>query len=315
MSTTLSHHLKGCMPTLCRDSRWNVLTVLILHTNIRNRCYVGMDTIAEMATNGNLTKATRAKKWLELHGAFELVAYDKRVAEERNLPKRQHLYQLTGTLRQCGFEKCECQKWMKSSFSYLYYGKHEDEKANVLTIQNIKTAQSSDHSEHDTADVLTIDNIDGQNVSKYSSISNKSSNPSNKDNVAPDGAGEVTATPRKPVHRSDEFKLVALESFAIADVAALDKNTVILVNKIMAWLKTNSPNANVDTLKAFYLWYDSKINAARPRDAAKFGAHFTAFKQQHLLTKRTPPEVIRLPNAVPHEFSVNEFVRKERMHD
>lgn len=136
-----------------------------------------------------------------------------------------------------------------------------------------------------------------------------------KNSVAPDGAGEVTATPRKPVHRSDEFKLVALESFAIADVAALDKNTVILVNKIMAWLKTNSPNANVDTLKAFYLWYDSKINAARPRDAAKFGAHFTAFKQQHLLTKRTPPEVIRLPNAVPHEFSVNEFVRKERMHD
>lgn len=132
-----------------------------------------------------------------------------------------------------------------------------------------------------------------------------------KNYVAPNGAGEVPKTSaRKPVVRSEVFKLIALESFAIADVDELAKDTVVLINKIIGWLKGNSPNVNAETLKAFYLWYDSKVNAARPRDAAKFGAHFTAFKQQHLVARRPPPEVLQRPNMVPHEFGVNEFVRK-----
>jgi hypothetical protein len=64
MSATLDYDIKKCMGLLCKDSRWNVLTVLILHANIRNRCYVGMDTIAEMATAGNVNKATRVKNGL-----------------------------------------------------------------------------------------------------------------------------------------------------------------------------------------------------------------------------------------------------------
>jgi hypothetical protein len=69
-----------------------------------------METIADMATNGNLAKATRAKKWIEKHGAFELVPFGKRVDDERELPPRQHVYQLTGELRACDDPSCECHR-------------------------------------------------------------------------------------------------------------------------------------------------------------------------------------------------------------
>src|SRR3990172_6762274 len=98
MPPTLDYGIKACMSELTKDCRWNVLSVLILHANIRNRCWVGMDTIALIATNNNTRKATKAKKWLHEHGAFTLVPFDKRVEQELDLPPRQHIYQLTGKI-------------------------------------------------------------------------------------------------------------------------------------------------------------------------------------------------------------------------
>lgn len=176
MSTSLDFELKGAMPTLCQDGRWNVLTVLILHSNIRNRCYPGMDTIAELATNGNKTRATRAKKWLGDHGAFELVPYNKRVEDELNCAKRQHVYQLTGTVRQCADPACECRNWTKQAYSYLHHEKksvvepkvlavENKEQSNVLTVENFNRAKVLDGENITTPNVLTVDNFNGENVS------------------------------------------------------------------------------------------------------------------------------------------------------
>lgn len=169
MSAALSFQIKECFQSLSRDSRWNVLTVLMLHTNVRNRCFVGMDRIAKLATNGNLTKATAAKKWLESHGAFEKVPFSKRIGDELNCPPRQHIYQLTGKLEQCCASECDCRTWKKSKYEYWHVqnidvldGKNND----VLTIQNNTDSAS-------LPNVLTIQNnevlngnvFNGQNVS------------------------------------------------------------------------------------------------------------------------------------------------------
>lgn len=99
MSTALHFDLKKTMPVLNKDNRLNVLIFLVLSANTRNRCWPGMDLIAARATNKNLEMATRAKNWLIEHGAIELVPYEKRWdGEEKALPRRQHIYQLTGVL-------------------------------------------------------------------------------------------------------------------------------------------------------------------------------------------------------------------------
>lgn len=137
MTTTLSYELKSVMPILSQDGRWNVLSILILHTNIRSRCFIGMDEIARMATNGNIARATRAKKWLWQHKAYTLVPNDKRVSEETKLPARQHLYELTGTISRCGDPTCECLNYLKHPTAYLYFGNSQPD-FNVLNGQNIE---------------------------------------------------------------------------------------------------------------------------------------------------------------------------------
>lgn len=182
MSAVLSFDLKPCMSVLCAESRWNVLSVLLLHTNIRNRCYIGMDTVAEMATNGNLNKATAAKKWLELHGVFELVPFAKRVGEEKDLPRRQHVYQLTGVLRKCEDAACNCQKWARKSINYLYHGTDAAASADVIPVENIgasdvipvenfNRAKVTPIENIQAPDVIPIENIDGENVSNKENLS------------------------------------------------------------------------------------------------------------------------------------------------
>lgn len=102
-------------------------------------------------------------------------------------------------------------------------------------------------------------------------------------NVEKDVAPEIEKKPRKKPVRSDIFIAVARESFQVFDVDALDGSTVTRINKLVKWLKDNSPGATADTLVEFYKWYDRKTSkAARPRDAGKFGEYFIAFKQQAL---------------------------------
>lgn len=157
MPPTLDYGLKECMAELTKDGRWNVLSVLILHANIRNRCWVGMDTIAAMATNNSPRKATKAKKWLQDHGAFTLVPFDKRVEQELDLPARQHVYQLTGTVTIDG-----------TVYNYLYHG-----KTDVSPIGNIREDNVSPIDNNKESVVSPIEIINGGNLS-ISNISNSS---------------------------------------------------------------------------------------------------------------------------------------------
>lgn len=89
---------------------------------------------------------------------------------------------------------------------------------------------------------------------------------------------------RKPIERSDVFKVVARESFKIADVDTItDGKTVMRINKIVKWLRENSPNATAQTVSEFYKWYDrdTKGRIDRPRDSGKFGERFSAFRDQY----------------------------------
>lgn len=103
MSTTLDYRLKGAFSLLANNPDnpclLNVLTFLILHANGRGRCWVSTETIAQHATRGDPNKAVHAKRWLVEHDAIKLVPYDKRVGDEEKLPKRQHIFQLTGFIR------------------------------------------------------------------------------------------------------------------------------------------------------------------------------------------------------------------------
>lgn len=103
MSPTLDYRLKGAFSLLSNNPDnpclMNVLIYLILHKNGRGRCWPSTETIAKMATRGDPNKAIHAKRWLIEHDAIKLVPFDKRVGNEVNLPKRQHVFQLTGFLR------------------------------------------------------------------------------------------------------------------------------------------------------------------------------------------------------------------------
>lgn len=77
------------------DGRLALLVMLISHANVRRRCYPTIDTLVA-ETDWGVESITDAKKWLLAHQAIELVPYKHRVDKERDLPPRQHVYQLTG---------------------------------------------------------------------------------------------------------------------------------------------------------------------------------------------------------------------------
>lgn len=124
MSASLDYELKKALHFLTKDSRWDVLTVMILHVNIRNRCWPSVGLIANLATNKNRNKATRAKDWLQKHGAFTLVPRDKRVEEELHLNGKQLVYQITGVIKACDDKTCHCGGDGKV-YKYLYFKEQE----------------------------------------------------------------------------------------------------------------------------------------------------------------------------------------------
>lgn len=149
---SISFQLKEAMHLLCQDDRWNVLTVLMLHSNIRNRCWPSMDIITAMGCNGNRARATRAKKWLVKHQALELVPAAQRHTDEKHLPPRQHVYQLTGVIQACNDAECDCGH---DGRTYYYFNVQDLKSFDGETIKN-----------------STVENFDGETRSNP-----KASNP------------------------------------------------------------------------------------------------------------------------------------------
>jgi len=228
MSATLDYEIKKALPFLTKDNRWNVLTVLILHANIRNRCWPSMDTITEMATNGNRTKATRAKQWLERHGAFENVAYKKRVAEELKLSPRQTIYQLLGSIHACTDINCDCGH-DGQTYHYLYVGK-----------QNLN--------------VQTNDNLNGQTINNLNGETNNSLNGdtlSITNEVLPK---EVLDAPKSRRKSDPEFDVIALVWHTDAGGYISNIQGMLFGSKKVKGLWDKSkviPPATVEEIKAF----------------------------------------------------------------
>lgn len=88
-------------PKAHRGGRLAVLLQLMLHVNHRFRCWPSTETLMR---NTGLNKPTvvEARKWLLEHRAIAFVPYDKRDGKEKELPKRQMVYQLTGVIALAG---------------------------------------------------------------------------------------------------------------------------------------------------------------------------------------------------------------------
>ena len=161
MGTTLDFAFKKLLPHLTVDSRLDVLIALVLHANVRNRCWVGLDRIAELATHGNRNKAAQAKRWLHEHGAFSLVPYAQRSEEERALPQRLHVYQLTGRIAVRGVDKIEV-------YPYLYLSpEQQNEPIQLITVDGM------------TVNTINGDTINGDTLS-ISLLSPSTKSPSKK---------------------------------------------------------------------------------------------------------------------------------------
>lgn len=80
-----------------RDARLPVLTMMILHANNRLRCWPSTDTLCKETGFGSAA-VVDARKWLIKKQAIQLVPNDKREGKEKELPVRQFVYQITGTI-------------------------------------------------------------------------------------------------------------------------------------------------------------------------------------------------------------------------
>lgn len=97
MAATLSYQLKNAPAEFFDGIRWPILTLFVLHANIRNRVWMSQRTLATRLGK-SVPYVNAALHYLEAHGAITLVPRDKLVDEELKVPARQHVYQLTGAL-------------------------------------------------------------------------------------------------------------------------------------------------------------------------------------------------------------------------
>lgn len=123
MVGTLNFELRDAPPELWDKSRWPVLTMLILHANVRNRCWPTVDYLADKLSLSTAT-VVHALQWLRNHDAIVVVQPKDRLDDESHLPPRQHVYQLTGEL-----------VIDEKRIPYLYVGKEhgQDEVSKIKT--------------------------------------------------------------------------------------------------------------------------------------------------------------------------------------
>jgi hypothetical protein len=82
-----------------KGARWPILTAMLLHSNQRLRCWPSTDLLMAETGFSSHKEITEARRWLLDRQAIILVPYHQRVGEEKNLPERQFVYQLTGVFR------------------------------------------------------------------------------------------------------------------------------------------------------------------------------------------------------------------------
>lgn len=106
--STLNHSLKEAPAEFFDMNRWVVLTILIVHCNVRRRCWPSITRIQKI-TGKSRPVVIAALKWLAEQGAISLVEASQRIGEEKKVYARQHVYQITGVF-----------EWQGSVYDYLY---------------------------------------------------------------------------------------------------------------------------------------------------------------------------------------------------
>lgn len=186
------HHLLE----LIKEDRWTILTALLFDSNVDNRCWPSGDRIHRM-TGKSQTTITRAKQWLLKHKAIELVPYNERKGREKALPRRQHVYRLTGVLEIDG-----------KQYPYFYQPKPKKKAAKH---------DKSTHVENPPSETSTLLNFHPV-ATKYEELKYNSSpikEQSSKDtNVSSQGDHDQVDTPIPPKTEQvvDTSKMVKVES-------------------------------------------------------------------------------------------------------
>lgn len=98
MSKTLDYRLRYALPKL-NGGKLAVLIALVCRANLRSRCWPTVKTLCEDTGLATAT-VSEALRWLKEHEAIRVIPYDERSGPiEKGLPVRQHVYELTGYLR------------------------------------------------------------------------------------------------------------------------------------------------------------------------------------------------------------------------
>lgn len=150
MSAVLDYGLKDAPPELWGKDRWTLLTFLMLHTNARNRCWPSMQRIAKRLGKSSRSVCS-AKTWLLEHKAISLVPCKLRVDEEKALPSKQHVYQLTGVVQIEG-----------RNFPYMYVAPENGDTGNSPESPTPQITKGK-------ITTVVITNVENQSISKNTS--------------------------------------------------------------------------------------------------------------------------------------------------
>lgn len=96
--TDLHWNLRDHLKEFRTDGRLYVLLSIYLHKNTRNRSWPSNELIAN-ETGLSRAPISRSVKWLTDNHAVMIVPFEKRIGDEKKLPNRKNIYQLTGVIK------------------------------------------------------------------------------------------------------------------------------------------------------------------------------------------------------------------------
>lgn len=262
-----------------------VYWVYLSRANYENVAYPSLRGLVS-ETGWSVNEVRNARDWLVEHQALERVTGYVR-EEWRSLEQKERDTKLS-------FDKSEYYRPTgrivvdNVIYPMLYLGKQEQS-----TIEDDDVSQDDTSMNHaEIQGCITVNDVvqsDTELNTKEIQLNTIEKPPRKKRAVSGD---PKPPKERKPIERSDVFKVVARESFKIVDVDTItDGKTVMRINKIVKWLRENSPNATAQTVTEFYKWYDrdTKGRIDRPRDSGKFGERFSAFRDQYRAQQERKP--------------------------
>ncbi len=119
--------------------------------------------------------------------------------------------------------------------------------------------------------------------------------------------------PKKPRPRDLIFDAIAEGSFGIhnGQLDQEDETPGGRIGKIKKWLVKHKPDVTPEDIQRFYVWYDSEIEASRPRDVGKFSEHWLAWEGS--LTPDTPATKYYTAPEAPPVSTPEEMAEKRRI--